>query len=77
MFRDNAGNISSSKILSFLGYIVFLGVSIALLFIDPSKFDYTLFAIVAGGGGISARILDKYLNVKSHLESKGKDDKQE
>lgn len=63
MFKDNCGKTSSTKVLSFLGFITFLIVSIVLLFIDPAQFNYTLFAVIAGGGGVSSRVLDKALNV--------------
>lgn len=62
MFKDSCGNLSSAKILSFLGYITFLIVSVIILLIDPSRFDYSLFAIIAGGGGISSRIADKLIS---------------
>lgn len=63
MFRDNSGNLSSTKILAFIGYIAFIAVSITLLFQAPDKFDYRLFAILSAGSASGVRLVDKYLNV--------------
>lgn len=63
MFKDNRGNLSSTKILAFIGYLAFIVVSIAILFLAPDKFDYRIFAILSAGSASSVRLVDKYLNV--------------
>ncbi len=61
MFRGNDGAISLTKVLAFVGFITFVTVSVAILFIAPDKFDYTLFSAIAGGGGISSQVAGKFL----------------
>lgn len=63
-FLGSDGIMSTTKILSFTGFICFLLVSLFILWKAPEKFNYELFAILAGGGGASLRVFDKWLNVK-------------
>ena len=62
MFKDNQGNWSLTKIMTFSGFFAFLFVSFWLLYIAPDKFNYDLFAILTGTGAVGTRIVDKYLN---------------
>lgn len=64
MFKGKDGNLSTTKIISFIGFFAFLAVSVYCLYAAPAKFDYVLFSIISGGGSVSARVLDKYLNIK-------------
>lgn len=68
MFRDKDGHISSTKIMSFCGFFAFLIVSVYCLYAAPDKFDYNLFSILAGGGAVGTRVIDKYLNIKASKE---------
>ncbi len=61
MFKGNDGKTSLTKILSCVGFFAFVIVSIAILFVAPEKFDYSLFSIIAGGGGISSQVAGKFL----------------
>ena len=63
-FLGKDGLMSTTKVLSFLGFICFLLVSFFILWKAPEQFDYQLFAVIAGGGGTSLRAFDKWLNVK-------------
>ena len=65
MFRDKDGHISSTKIMSFFGYFSFLLVSAYCLYAAPHKFNFDLFSVLAGGGAVGTRLVDKYLNIKS------------
>lgn len=62
MFKGNDGKISSTKILSFISFLCFLIVSIVIVFTQPDKFDYQVFALMAGGMGGGMKIADKILN---------------
>ena len=66
MFKDKDGHISSTKVMSFCGFFAFLIVS------APDKFDYNLFSILAGGGAVGTRILDKYMNILSNRSNEQK-----
>jgi hypothetical protein len=43
-------------------------VSVYCLYAAPDKFDYNLFSILAGGGAVGTRVIDKYLNIKASKE---------
>lgn len=62
-FVDKDGTMSTSKVLAFVGYIVFLAVSVILALHHPEKLSYDCFAILSAGSATSLRIIDKYLNV--------------
>lgn len=72
MFKDKDGHISSTKVMSFCGFFAFLIVSAYCLYVAPDKFDYNLFSILAGGGAVGTRILDKYMNILSNRSNKQK-----
>lgn len=66
MFKDNQGNISSTKIMSFIGFLAFLITSGFVLWLLPDKFNYELYAILTGGGAVGSRVIDKWLNIKAN-----------
>lgn len=70
MFKDKDGHVSSTKVMSFCGFFAFLIVSVYCLYAAPDKFDYNLFSILAGGGAVGSRVIDKWLNIKANQEQK-------
>lgn len=68
MFKSNDGQYSLTKLLSFIGFISFVIVSIAIIFIMPEKFSYEIFAVIAGAGGISSQVAGKYIANKGGKE---------
>ena len=66
MFKDQNNRVSSTKVMSFCGFFAFLIVSVYCLYAAPDKFDYNLFSILAGGGAVGTRILDKLMNIYSN-----------
>lgn len=70
-FYGKDGYLSLSKVMAFLGYMVFLAVSVIVLKYAPEKFDYTTFAILSAGSSAGIRILDKQLNIKKAGEEDG------
>jgi hypothetical protein len=56
--------------MSFCGFFAFLMVSVYCLYAAPDKFDYNLFSILAGGGAVGSRVIDKWLNIKANQEQK-------
>lgn len=66
MFKDNQGNISSTKIMSFIGFLAFLVTSAFVIWLLPDKFNYELYAILTGGGAVGSRVIDKWLNIKAN-----------
>ena len=66
MFRDNLGNISTTKIMSFVGFLAFLATTVYVLYACPEKFNYDLYAILTGGGAVGSRVIDKWLNIKAN-----------
>ena len=66
MFRDNLGNISTTKIMSFVGFFAFLATTVYVLYACPEKFNYDLYAILTGGGAVGSRVIDKWLNIKAN-----------
>ncbi len=59
--------LSSTKLLSFVGYALFVFISIWTAIYNPEKFNYELFAILASASSSSMRLIDKWLNVKSYV----------
>lgn len=72
MFRDKDGHISSTKVMSFIGFFAFLITSALVIWLMPEKFNYELYAILTGGGAVGGRILDKYLNIKANKKNEQK-----
>lgn len=70
MFRDKNGHVSSTKVMSFIGFISFILVTLYVLYACPDKFDYTLFGAITGAGSVSSRVIDKYLNIRAQGGSK-------
>ena len=66
MFKDKEGNLSTTKIMSFVGFFAFLATSVYVLYACPEKFNYELYAILTGGGSVGTRVLDKWLNIKAN-----------
>jgi len=67
MFMGNDGVLSSSKLFAFIGYALFLGVSVWIAVNNPEKFNYEIFAILTAASSSTMRIFDKWLNVKSAI----------
>ena len=65
MFLGADGILSSTKLLSFVGYALFVFISIWTAIYNPEKFNYELFAILSAASSSSMRLIDKWLNVKS------------
>mgnify|MGYP003291329054 CR=1 FL=1 len=65
MLRDKDGHLSSTKVMSFVGFIAFIFTSIYVLCVCPEKFNYELFSILAGGGAVGTRVIDKWLNIRA------------
>lgn len=65
-FVGKDGYLSTSKILSFVGYIFFLIITCFVIYQSPEKFNYELFAILSGGGAVGSRVIDKWLNIKAN-----------
>jgi hypothetical protein len=65
-FVGKDGFLSTSKLLSFFGFIFFIIASFIVLYTMPEKFNYELFAILTGGGAVSSRVIDKWLNIKAN-----------
>lgn len=63
MLRDKNGHLSSTKVMSFFGFIAFILTSIYVLYACPEKFNFELYAVITGGGAVGSRVLDKYLNI--------------
>ena len=68
MFNGNDGKLSSTKIMSFLGFFVFLIVSIVCVFYCPEKFDYSVFAILSASSSAGMKVIDKYMNIRGGQE---------
>lgn len=63
LFFEN-DSASLSKILTFLYFLLFAGVSIYLAAYNISWSSYEVFALIAGGGGTAAQISHKFINSK-------------
>lgn len=70
MFKDKEGNLSTTKIMSFVGFFAFLATSVYVLYAIPEKFNFDLYAILTGGGAVGSRVIDKWLNIKANQEQK-------
>ncbi|PKP53799.1 MAG: hypothetical protein CVT92_02385 [Bacteroidetes bacterium HGW-Bacteroidetes-1] len=66
MFLGNDGIVSSTKLMSFIGYGLFIFISIWTAIYNPEKFNYELFAILSAASSSSMRVVDKWLNVRSY-----------
>ena len=69
MFLGNDGIVSSTKLMSFIGYGLFIFISVYTCIYNPSKFNYELFAILSAASSSSMRLLDKWLNVRSYQDA--------
>ena len=70
MFKGPDGYFSSSKIMSFCGFFAFIIISCIVLYTDPSKFNYEVFAGLSAGGAAGLRVFDKYTNILSAKNNK-------
>lgn len=66
MFKDKEGNISITKLMSFIGFLAFLVTSTFVIWLMPEKFNYELYAILTCGGAVGSRVVDKWLNIKAN-----------
>ncbi|NCB40544.1 MAG: hypothetical protein EOM80_17425 [Erysipelotrichia bacterium] len=66
MFLGNDGILSSTKLLAFVGYSLFVFISIWTAVYNPEKFNYELFAILSAASSSTMRVVDKWLNVRSY-----------
>ena len=66
IFLGNDGVLSSTKIMSFIGYGLFVFISVWTAVNNPEKFNYELFAILSAASSSSMRVVDKWLNVRSY-----------
>lgn len=69
MFLGSDGILSSTKLMAFIGYGLFIFVSIWTCINNPEKFNYEIFAILSAASSSSMRVLDKWLNVRSYTEA--------
>lgn len=67
MFLGNDGYVSSSKLMAFVGYGLFVFISIWTAIHNPEKFNYELFAILSAASSSTMRVVDKWLNVRSYI----------
>lgn len=66
MFLGNDGIVSSSKLMAFFGYGLFIFISIWTCVNNPDRFNYELFAILSAASSSTMRVVDKWLNVRSY-----------
>jgi hypothetical protein len=66
MFVGNDGILSSTKLMSFVGYALFVFISVWTAVYNPEKFNYELFAILSAASSSTMRVVDKWLNVRSY-----------
>lgn len=66
MFVGNDGILSSTKLMSFVGYALFVFISVWTAVYNPDKFNYELFAILSAASSSTMRVVDKWLNVRSY-----------
>jgi hypothetical protein len=66
MFVGNDGILSSTKLMSFVGYSLFVFISVWTAVYNPDKFNYELFAILSAASSSTMRVVDKWLNVRSY-----------
>lgn len=67
MFLGADGYVSSSKLMAFVGYGLFVFISIWTAIHNPEKFNYELFAILSAASSSTMRVVDKWLNVRSYI----------
>lgn len=67
MFLGADGYVSSSKLMAFVGYGLFVFISIWTAINNPEKFNYELFAILSAASSSTMRVVDKWLNVRSYI----------
>ena len=67
MFLGADGYVSSSKLMAFVGYGLFVFISIWTAIHNPEKFNYELFAILSAASSSTMRVVDKWLNVRSYM----------
>ena len=63
------GYVSSSKLMAFVGYGLFVFISIWTAINNPEKFNYELFAILSAASSSTMRVVDKWLNVRSYTSA--------
>lgn len=66
MFLGSDGVLSSTKIFAFVGYSLFVFISVWTAINNPDKFNYELFAILSAASSSTMRMLDKWLNVRNY-----------
>jgi hypothetical protein len=66
MFLGNDGILSSTKLISFIGFALFVFISVWTAVYNPDKFNYELFAILSAASSSSLRAIDKWLNIRSY-----------
>ena len=69
MFLGSDGILSSTKIMAFAGYLLFVFITVWTAIHNPEKFNYELFAILAAGSSSTMRVVDKWLNVRSYTQA--------
>lgn len=69
MFLGNDGIVSSTKLMSHIGYALFVFLSIWTAVYNPDKFNYELFAILSAASSSTMRVVDKWLNVRSYADA--------
>jgi hypothetical protein len=72
MFVGNDGILSSTKLMSFVGYALFVFISVWTAVNNPEKFNYELFAILSAASSSTMRVVDKWLNVRSYADAEVK-----
>lgn len=69
MFLGNDGIVSSTKLMAFIGYALFVFLSVWTAVNNPEKFNYELFAILSAASSSSMRLFDKWVNVRSYTDA--------
>lgn len=76
MFLGVDGKVSSNKLMSLLGFFVFLVVSCVVLCVAPDQFNYVMFSSVVLAYSASLSVVNKVVNVLyAAIGSKGKENK--
>lgn len=58
------GRYSFTRVLALVGYIIFAGGSLYLLYKGTTWGNYETFATMTGGGGAVTQIANKFINSK-------------